>query len=123
DLYGVFQSFAGREALGTDKPAERLTGNELHRDEVDPAGVIDVVNVQDVGVVQGGGGAGLLHEAAFAFGTGDGLSGKNFDSHWPVEVGIVSLIDHAHPAFAQLRFEAVMAECPTDHRLHGNTRS
>ena len=70
NLNRIFQRvFQGQAALA-DQLVERLAGDELHGNEIGAVGRADVVNVDDVGVIQGRGGLGLLHEAALALGAG-----------------------------------------------------
>ena len=60
------QRLAEAHALARDEGVEGLAGHELHDDEVDALGGLDLVDGDDVRVVEGGGGAGLLHEAGAA---------------------------------------------------------
>ena len=66
------------KAGGGDAFAEGFAFEKLGDDEVDAAGFADVEDGDDVGMSQGGDGAGFLFEAAQAIGVvGEGC-GKNF---------------------------------------------
>jgi hypothetical protein len=48
-------------------PVERFSRHVLHGDEVHAVGDVDVVDGDDVGMIQGRSGLGLLHEPALPF--------------------------------------------------------
>ena len=54
-------------------PRRALAVDELHGDEGHAVGGVDVVDVDDVGVVEGGGGLGFLDKAALAIGVRPGV--------------------------------------------------
>ena len=57
----------------------------------------------------------MTHETAFALRVGDSFWRKHLDGDEPIQVRIPGLVNDAHAACAELRFNAVMAECLTDH--------
>src|SRR5262249_31992611 len=77
----------------------------------------DVVNCDDVGVVEGGGGLGLLDKAPLALGVGDPFGRQNFDRHETIEVRVARLVDDAHAALPELFEDRVMRDCLTFHRV------
>ena len=113
DLNGIPQRIFEIQSTFADELVERLAGHELHGDEV--GGTlgqirgVDVVNVDDVGVIQGGSRLRLLHKAAFAVGAGSDIRAQDLDGHGPIEMGIERTIHHTHPALAELGIDPVMA--------------
>ena len=81
-----------------------------------PSGGPDVVDGDDVGMVQGAGGLGLLHEPALAVGIGDLVGGKDLDRDGALELRVAGLEDDAHAAFAQLRLERIATQGLANHR-------
>src|SRR5262249_39935794 len=96
NLNGIVKSVSQGEAIPADQLVERLARDELHGNEVRAVRRADVVDVDDVGMIEGGGGLGFLEEAALALRAGSGIGAQNFDGHWAVEVRIEGAIDHAH---------------------------
>ena len=76
DLDRVLQGLGERRALGTNGVVERAALDVLHGDEVDAGGAVDVVDRDNAGVVEGGGGLGFLDEAAFAIRVGHGFAAQ-----------------------------------------------
>ena len=113
DLDSILQCIFETKSIFADALAERLAWRQLHGDEV--GGTlrqicgVDVVNVDDVGVIQGGSRFRLLHKAALAIGTGNGIWTQHLDGDGTVEMGIESTIHDAHAALAELGIDAVMA--------------
>ena len=58
------------------------------------------------GMVQGAGGLGFLNEAPLALGIGDLVRGQHLDGDDAVEMRVAGLVDDAHAAFAELRFDS-----------------
>ncbi len=80
-----------------------------------PPALVDVVDGDDVGVVQGRGSLGLLHEAALALGVGDLLRRQDLDGDEAVQVRVAGLVDHAHPALAELLEDLVVRDGSAGH--------
>ena len=95
DLAGGFDGFVEWE-----RALERGSVDQFH-DEVVGA---DVLELADVGVVEGGDGAGFALEALSEFGFG------GFDGYGAVETGVAGFVDFAHAAFAKRREDFVGAE-------------
>src|SRR5215831_12278073 len=77
----------------------------------------DVVDRTDVGVVQGGSCPCLALEAAESLGIASDFIGKKLQSYETVEPGVLALVDHAHPAAAQLSDDVVMGNGPADQGI------
>ena len=88
NLDGAGERLAQGKTAAPEKAVERLAGDILHGDVVAPLVLIDVVDRDDVGVIQRGGGLGFLDEALLALRVGDGLGAEDFDSGRPVEVEV-----------------------------------
>ncbi len=135
DLDGVLQRLGRAQALGGYHLVERPALDVLHYDEVHAVVAVDVVEGDDVGVIQRAGGLGLLDEALLASRIGRFAGGQDFDRHGSVEVSVASLVDDAHAALPELRFNSVVVERTADHgeggrpcpsilgRLHGQVNA
>ena len=51
NLDRIFQGFVQPQPLARDQLVERFARHELHGDEVEPIGLVDVVNRDDVRIV------------------------------------------------------------------------
>ena len=83
--------------------------NSMAMKSVPSEQMLTIVNVDDVGMIQGGSRFGLLHKAALAVGAGSGIGAQDFDRDGAVEMGIESAIHDAHAALAELGIDPVMA--------------
>ena len=70
----------------------------------------------DVGVIERARRLGLLDEALLAVRIGRLCPGQDLDGDGAIEVGVAGLVNHTHPAFAELRFDAVAVQRPANHR-------
>jgi len=95
------QRLGGRQRPAPQPLCERLAGHELHDDEVDSLSRLDLVNGDDVGVVEGGGGAGLLDEAGAAVRVGEAIGGQDLDRDLAAEAGVAGAVDLAHAPGAE----------------------
>ena len=102
DLHRQRQNTRHREALALEDGAQLSPFDQLHRDEGDAVGLVDLVDDCDVWVIQCGRGARFLHEAALAFGVGDELGGQDLERDLAFEPGIERPIDDPHPATVDL---------------------
>src|SRR5581483_9300758 len=118
NLNGVLQSVLQGQAIFSDQLIEGLAGDELHGNEIRAVRRADVVNVDDVGVIQGRRGLGFLHEAALAFGAGGSVGAQDFDGDGTVEMSVEGAIHHSHAAFTELCFNPVVAQKLADHWVH-----
>ena len=119
-LAGDVQHPPGRQrVLGADEVAQRPPVHELHDREGQPRRLADLVDRDDVRVVEGGGRARLLGEAAEAVrDRGEGL-GQELDGDVAVEVVVAGAVDLTHAPRAQLVEELVPAEPHADDGWHG----
>jgi hypothetical protein len=77
----------------------------------------DIVNRTDVGVVQSRSSPRLALEAVESLGIPSDLVRKKLESYETLEPGVLGLVDHAHPAAAQLLDNAVMGNDPADRQI------
>ena len=104
------EGFFGWEWSGGETLAESDAFDEFGGDEPGIAGLADVEDGEDIGVVEGGGGFGFGLEA------GDGgrvvgeFGGEEFQRDEAVEAGIAGAVDFAHGAGAEFAEDQVGAE-------------
>jgi hypothetical protein len=88
-----FDGFAGRHSGRGNAFAQGFAFEEFRDDVVNPVGGADVVDGNDVGMIEGGDGAGFLFEAAQAIGiVGEG-GGQNFQGDVAQEAGVAGAVD------------------------------
>ncbi len=104
-----------RPAGSRDELAERFPAHELHRDEPHAAAVLDRVDRDDIGVIDGGDGLRFALEALAEFGFGNGKRRQSFEGDVTPEPGVFSEIDLAHASASKEADDAVLAECCPDH--------
>jgi hypothetical protein len=97
---------------------QRLALEQLEHDVRRPAG-LDVVHREDVGVADGGGGAGLRAEAPEPLGVGAQTGGQHLDRDLPREPLVAGPVHLAHPAGAERRDDDVGAEGRSRLEGHG----
>ena len=95
-----------------DPLGQALAVDVLHRKEVLAVELADVVDVDDVRVAEPGGGLRLGLEAADQLGRGQVAGQDHLHGHGAVEALLPGLVDHAHPAPADLADQLVRAEIP-----------
>ncbi len=122
NLDGALQSFTQPHPVARNQLVERVTGNPLHRNEVNAVDLADVVDGDDVGMVQRRSRFRFLHEAMLAFGVGNPLRGQHFDGDKAVKVSVPRLVDNAHSSLAQLLDDVVVRNGSTDHFKVGGFR-
>jgi len=64
--------------------------------------------------------ASLPHEPLPAIGIGELLGWENLRRDRSIQMDVVGSVNDTHPAFAELRFDPVVIECPADHDGVGN---
>jgi hypothetical protein len=101
DLDGVLQRVSDPEPRASDDNSQGRTGHVFHRDEVRPAVLADVVDGDDVGMVQRGGGARFLDESLAAFRARCALGPEQLDGDRPAEARVDGAVDGSHPALAE----------------------
>ena len=87
-----------RQTAREDELAQRLTGNELHRQEPDPLGLFHGVNDDDIGMVEGGNGLGLALETGEPLGMGCERRCQDLERHRPFQTSVLGRVDLTHPA-------------------------
>ena len=80
-----------------------------------PFVLADFVDGADVGMVQGGGRTGLAPEALQSLRVLRDLVGKELEGDKATERGVLGLVNHAHPAAAELLDDAVVRDGLADH--------
>ena len=110
DLRGILERRGHRQRPCRDERVEPGAVHQLHRDERRAAVLVDLVDRDDVRVVEGGGGAGFLDEAAVAIGIGRRFGRQHLDRHRSPEPRVVRGIDDAHPAAADLGVDAIVGD-------------
>src|SRR5438445_8870053 len=88
---------------------------KLHGDERLPVLVVDFVDGADVRVIQRGGSLCFTLKAAEGLRILGYLLGQEFQGHKPSELHILRLINHTHPAPAELLDDAVMRDVLANH--------
>jgi hypothetical protein len=100
--------------------------HKLHDEVVRLAGILDAINLGDVGMIQ------RCQQACFALeprqpvGVAGELRRKNFDGYLAPELGVVSAVDLAHSPRADQRQDLVGTEtcaCLYRHALADDTRT
>ena len=79
---------------------QRRAVEEFHDDERLAVLLADVVDGADVGMVEGGGGAGFAAEALQGLAVSGDIFGEEFEGYEAVEARVFGLVDHAHAAAA-----------------------
>ena len=79
-------------------------------------GLSDVVDGDDVGVVEGGGGPGLPEEPLDVGGRGGAVGAHDLDGDPAVQPGVKGPVNVPHPAVAEAVFKLIVAQC---RRCHG----
>ena len=114
-LGGEVHDLFDRNWLAFDAVLQRSAFQALH-DDVEPVLILaDVVNGADVGMVQRGCGAGFTLKALAGLGILRQIFRKKLERYTAAETLILSFVDHAHSATAELRHDAVMGDCLSEH--------
>ena len=101
DLHGVVESFAQGQRSAAQAVAQGLAFEQFG-DDVGRAFVrADVEYGKDVGMIQGGGGQGLLLEAAQAVGVERERLRQDFDRNVALKARVAGAIDLAHASCAE----------------------
>ena len=94
-----------------------LPVEEFHHQEILAVDVFNRMDGADIGMVEGGGGAGFPLEAFGKLGVLRHLFRKEFQGDAAPEAGIFGFIDNAHAAAGDLACDVVVREGLTDPRL------
>ena len=87
---------------------QRLSVEKLHHDEVLAMMLAHIVDGADVWMIQRGSSPGLAPEPFACQQIVRKLLGQEFERDHSVQSGILGLVDHAHPAAAELLEHAIM---------------
>src|SRR5208337_1258240 len=98
-----------------DTLLQRLPVQKLHGDEGLPLSLPDLMNRADIGMVQCGRGLRFSLEASQCLRVSGDLVRQKLQGNKTMEGYVLSLIDHAHPATAQLLNDAVVRDSLADH--------
>jgi hypothetical protein len=101
DLHAILHHLARGERATLEPTAQRLAFQKLEDDAVDTLVGVDVVDGKDVGVVEGGEGAGLALEAAQPLGVGGGVLGEDLEGDLAAEAGVAGPVDFPHAPGAE----------------------
>src|SRR3954452_12773646 len=95
---------------------KRVAIQKLHGNESLAVFFANVVNRADVGMVERGCSLSFTLEAAERLRIAGHFVGQEFQSYKTVQPGVLSFIDHSHPAATELFDNAVMRNGLFDHR-------
>ena len=123
DLAGVVQGLVNRQRLRRQHLREVAAGRKLHDDAVSTRRRLQLVNLDNVGVVERRSRSRFLQEAQPFFLTGMPPLAQNLDGHKALQPGVLGLIDFAHAALAELFEDAVRANLATSHANSGFHRN
>jgi hypothetical protein len=112
------QHLAEAHPVPGDEGIQGPPGHELHHDEVDAFGRLDLVDRDDIRVVEGGGGAGFLDEAGTARSVREPVGRENLDGDVAAEPRVAGAIDLAHSACADGRDDLVRTETAARGQRH-----
>ena len=88
---------------------------KLHGDEALALVLANLVDGANVGMVEGGGGAGFAAEAFECLRILRHVVGKKLESDKSTQRSVFGLVHHTHPATAQLLDDAVVRDGLSDH--------
>jgi len=108
DLEGVFE----RERADFDLLLNAWPLDELHRNEA--MFFVDFVDGTDIGVIERCRGLGFTEEALTVFG---GLGRQELQGYRTLQLDVLGLVHHAHPALAEFREDPVVGNGLADHGL------
>ena len=96
------------QPLPEDALLQRLALEQLHRNEVLPLMLVDVVDGADVRMIQGGGRLGLPLESLQRMAVLGQLFGQELQGDGALEPGVLGLVDDTHAAAAELLQDPVV---------------
>lgn len=89
--------------------------DKFHRDEGSAVVFIDLVDRADVGMVEGGRRPGFVYEAGLGVFIAREIGVEELEGDGPFELRVLGLVDHAHPALAELGEDLVVGNGLADH--------
>ena len=114
DLDGEFEGFFDGQRLAGNAVLQRLAFEVLHGDEGPSVFLGDFVNGADVGVIEGGGGAGFALEAFESGAIFGHIVGEEFQGDEATEGGVFGFVDHAHAAATEFFDNAIVGDGAAD---------
>jgi len=108
DLDAPLQGLRDLQRMPFDAVLQGRPLQALHHNEVPALVFPDIVDGADAGMVQSGGGARFPAEALQRRSVGRELGRQELDGHKAAQLGVLGLVDHTHPAPAELFQDAVM---------------
>src|SRR6266849_330474 len=109
-----FSASRKSQAAASDQFAQRFSAHIFHRDAGHAFPLAYVVNVNDVGVVQGRCCFGFMYQAGQTSGA-DRFRRKYLDGNEAIQVGVTRFPDDAHATFAKLFDDLVVGDGRGDH--------
>src|SRR5215469_1241344 len=103
------------QRLACDPMSERLTFEQLHRDERPILNLVDFVNRADVRMVEGRRRFGLSLETAEHLWISRDIIGQEFESDETVQLDVLRFIDDTHSPTAELLDDAIVRDGLADH--------
>jgi hypothetical protein len=118
-LNADFEESVYRERTTGDAILERFSFKQLHHEEKLSFVFRDVVNGADVGVIQGGSGAGFAAEALQSLRILVEFFREEFESDLAAELEIFGGVDDAHSASAEFFKNAIVRDGVAGHEVNG----
>ena len=110
DVNGDGKKYFHFQRTPGDAVLQRPPVQKLHGDERFAVLVVNFVDRADVGMVQCRGRLGFALETAECLRVFGYVVGQELEGHKAIELHVLGLVDHTHPAAAQLLDDAVMGE-------------
>ena len=123
---GDVEELGNFDGPALDAVLKSLPFEKFHGDEGAAFEFANIVNGADVGVIEGGSGAGFAMEALDGLGIIGNVVGEEFEGDVAAEAGVLGFVDHAHPAAAEFFLDGVMRDGTADGRgsvRHGEVDS
>ena len=121
-LAGNLDGVLDLHRAGSDDLVEALSLDKGHGDEGFAIGLVDFINGADIGMIERRGRLGLTNEAAVGVLVLEQVGSEELQGHETVELCVLGLVDHAHPALADFLDDFVMRNGLADHRRRGACR-
>ena len=122
DLRAILEHVAQPQPLASNQLGQGAAGDVLHRDETGSLAVllatINFVNRNNIGMIEGGSGAGFLDKPSLAIRIGHSGRRQNLDRDFAPQTRIDGAIDYSHPTGANLLFNPVRTNGLFLHRTH-----
>jgi hypothetical protein len=115
-LDAKFKNLCRGQRTARDQAVERHPFQELHRDEVPPVMLSDVVHHADVRMIDRRGGQSLALEPFDCAGIVRQLFREELQCDDAAQPGVLGLVDLSHAPRAQLLHDAVMRDGFADHQ-------